>query len=442
MASLADIVNVQISLNTPGVAFATFGTALIASPHASFAERVRTYKRGEYDEDNLPAILVTALDDHFAQNPCPVEVKVGRLSIDKIVIQPSALVPSAVYSLKVDGQLASFTADASPLATEIATGIAAAITALAISGITATAVSGTVEITYASDIKPLTEFVRLEFGTITPAAAANSLSADLSAIEDEDSAWYDLHLTERTPARVLEAAEWTEARIKIFGTALAEADILNPSLATDTISVLGDSQYFRTYSAYHGAADTQFADVAWAARVLPIQPGGETWALKRLASVTPDDLTSTQKNTVFDKGGNTFEFYQPQLALTNPGKTAAGEWIDVIRFRDWLQNFIQVNMVTMMVKRDKVPYTDGGIQLVANNLKASLRRGQEVGGISPDEVDADGNTIPGFIVTVPLRAEVTDAEAASRILNVSFSARLAGAIHVVNVTGSLSYSFN
>jgi predicted ATP-grasp superfamily ATP-dependent carboligase len=89
-----------------------------------------------------------------------------------------------------------------------------------------------------------------------------------------------------------------------------------------------------------------------------------------------------------------------------------------------------------------VPYTDGGIQLVVNNLKASLRRGQEVGGISPDELDADGKTIPGFIITAPLRAEITDAEAASRILNVSFSARLAGAIHVVNVTGSLSYSFN
>jgi len=80
--------------------------------------------------------------------------------------------------------------------------------------------------------------------------------------------------------------------------------------------------------------------------------------------------------------------------------------------------------------------------LIGNNLKASLRRGQEVGGISPDEFDADGNTIPGFIVTLPLRADVTDAEAASRILNIGFSARLAGAIHVVNVTGSLAYSFN
>jgi hypothetical protein len=440
MASLADIVNVQISLNTPGVAYASFGTALIACPHASFTELVRTYKRGEYAEDNLPAILVTALDDHFAQTPSPVQCKVGRLSVDKVVIQPSSIVNSAIYSLKVDGVLATYTADSSATGAEIATGVAAAITALAISGITATAVGSTVEITYASTVKALTDFTRLEFGAITPTASA--LAADLTAIEAQDNAWYDLHLTERTPARVLVAAEWVEARKKIFGTALAEADILNPALATDTISVLGDSQYFRTYAAYHGAAATQFADVAWAARVLPIQPGGETWALKRLASVTPDNLTSTQKNTVVTKGGNTFEFYQPQLALTNPGKVVAGEWIDVIRFRDWLENFIQVNMVTLMVKRDKVPYTDAGIQLIGNNLKASLRRGQEVGGISPDEFDADGNTIPGFIVTLPLRADVTDAEAASRVLNIGFSARLAGAIHAVSVVGSLAYSFN
>lgn len=440
MASLADIVNVQISLNTPGVAYATFGTALIASPLASFSERVRTYKKGEYDEDNLPAILVTALDDHFAQTPSPREVKVGRLSVDKVVIQPSSVVNSAVYSLKVNGTLATYTADGSATGAEIATGVAAAITALSITGITATAVSATVEITYESAVIPLTDFTRLEWGAITPTASA--LAADLSAINDSDSAWYVLHLTERTPARVLVAAEWTEARVKMFNTALAEADILNPALATDTISVLGDSQYFRTIASYDAEAASQFADVAWSSRLLPIQPGAETWALKRLASVTSDKLNSTQRGVVFSKGGNTFEPYQPALALTNPGKTVAGEWIDVIRFRDWLANFMQVNAVTLMVKRDKIPYTDAGIQLVVNNIKASLRRGQAVGGISPDEVDADGNTIPGFIVTYPLRADVTDAEAASRILNLGFSARLAGALHALEISGSLSYSFN
>lgn len=443
MASLSDIVNVQIALNTAAVVRGTFGIPLIASPHASFAERVRVYTSMDAaEEDNLPPLLLTALSDSFSQTPRPRQIKVGRMSIDEIEIQPSVVTNNAVYSFKIDGTLITFTASSSATAANICTGLAAAAATAAVTGVTVTANSGVLEITYSGAVKPLTDFVKMEFGTITPAAAAGAVAADLTAINDEDSAWYGLVLTERTKARQLDAAEWTEARSKLFITATSEADVLNPSLDTDLISVLGDSQYFRTAVLYHTNAATEYPDAAWAARVFTIAPGGETWALKRLGSITPSNLTATQKQTIVNKGGNTFEFYQPQLALTNPGKTAAGEWIDIIRFRDYLADLIQTNMVQMMINRDKVPYTDAGIQLCANNLRKSLRTGQDVGGIAPDEVDADGNTVPGFVITAPLSSEVDDVTKASRVLNLSFVARIAGAIHVVEITGALAYSLD
>jgi hypothetical protein len=174
--------------------------------------------------------------------------------------------------------------------------------------------------------------------------------------------------------------------------------------------------------------------------VFTIQPGAETWALKGLASITPSNLTSTQRQTIIAKGGNTFEYYQEgTLALTNPGKVAAGEWIDVIRFRDWLKDTIQVNMVQMMINRDKVPYTDQGIALCVSNLRKSLQEGQNVGGIAPDELDAADNTVPGFVVTYPRSVEIPSSIKASRVLSIGFTARLAGAIHVVEVTGALAY---
>lgn len=439
MATLNDIANVQIALNTAAIERADFGTPLIASPLASFSELVRTYNQyTDAEADNLPPILLTALSDAFAQIPRPNKVKVGRLSIDKVVIEPSVVTNSAVYSLKVNGTLCSYTADSSATAAEIATGIASAITSSGVTGITATAVSGTVEITYSGAVKALTDFVKLKFGTITPTAA--NMSADLSAIKLEDNAWYVLHLTERTQSRVQDAAAWVEANDKLFGTSSAQADILNAGLSTDVISVLGDTQYYRTFALYHSKADTEFADVAWSCRVLPIQPGAETWALKRVASVTPDKLSATNRNTIFAKGGNTLEYYQPTIALTNTGKVVAGEWIDIIRFRDWLKDTIQTNIVQMMINRDKIPYTDQGIQLVVNKLRESLRRGQEVGGIAPDEKDADGNDVPGFIITAPLSSEVDDVTKASRVLTISFNARIAGAIHVTNITGALAYS--
>jgi hypothetical protein len=125
--------------------------------------------------------------------------------------------------------------------------------------------------------------------------------------------------------------------------------------------------------------------------------------------------------------------------LTNPGKVVAGEWIDVIRFRDWLKDTIQTNLTQMMINRDKVPYTDAGIQLCVNNLRKSLKNGQDVGGIAPNELDDAGETIPGFVVTFPRSSDLSANVKASRVLELGFSARLAGAIHAVEISGALAY---
>ena len=442
MATLADIVNVQIRLNTTAVQRGNFGTPLIASPLASFAERVRIYT--EYDStnpDNLPPILQTALSDAFAQIPRPRQIKVGRMSVQKVAIAPVDAVALAVYSLKLGGTLISVTAAASPTTSTISTQLATAINTAAL-GVTATAVAGIVELVFTGAIIPVTDFVKIQWDVITPSSTAGIVATDLGAIRDEDNAWYVLHLTERTKQRVLDAAEWTETQEKLFVTASADSDILTPAIDTDIVSVLKASQYFRTAIAYHSKATTEFADIAWASRVLTIQPGAETWALKKLASVTPDKLTATQRNIIYGKNGNSFEYYQSSVALTNPGKVAGGEWIDVIRFRDYLKDLIQTNMVMMMINRDKVPYTDNGIQLLANNLIGSLRTGQNVGGIAPDEVAADGTKRPGFNTVIPLSSEIDDVTKASRIVYLQFNARIAGAIHVAEVNGALAYSLD
>lgn len=120
--------------------------------------------------------------------------------------------------------------------------------------------------------------------------------------------------------------------------------------------------------------------------------------------------------------------------------TLGGEWIDVIRFRDWLKNDMQYRLFNLLYTHPKIPYTDEGIALVQNQMVASLTQGQRQGGIAPDEFDEDGKLIPGFTVTVPLAANLTAADRASRVLGgCKFHARLAGAIHVVNVYGTLAY---
>lgn len=79
---------------------------------------------------------------------------------------------------------------------------------------------------------------------------------------------------------------------------------------------------------------------------------------------------------------------------------------------------------------------------MSGNLKASRSGGQAVGGIAPDEVNAQGDKVPGFNVTVPLSSEVDDVTKASRVAYLKFNARIAGAIHVADIKGALAYSLD
>lgn len=449
MAKLSDIASVNISLETQGVKGGDFGTGMIVAPLMSFPQRVRIY--GDYASaasDGLPSNVLTAISDYFSQTPNPVQVKVGRRSVLKAVIEPSSVIALGVYSFTVDAKTYTFTANGSPTASAIATGLAANVTADPAKIITATVVGGAIEIAFIGAALGSVKLVsNLQFGLISPLAAPTATADDLTAIYDADQSWFSLIMVERVKQTQLDAAAWTEANKKLFLTATNESTVLESGTTTDLLSVLKNTRYFRTASIYHTNAATEYPDAAWAGRISTLQPGSETWALKALASITPSTLTSSQRATIYGKGGNTFEYINDEIALIgvgiqgNGGRVAAGEWIDVIRFRDWMENYIQINMVQMMINRPKVPYTDSGIQLVVANLSRSLQEGVSVGGIAPAELDSTGATVPSFIVTAPRSTELTANQKASRILNVSFKARLAGAIHLTNINGSLAYTF-
>lgn len=88
-------------------------------------------------------------------------------------------------------------------------------------------------------------------------------------------------------------------------------------------------------------------------------------------------MNETEYNAIKAKNGNTFEKFR-NVTITQNGKVAAGEWIDVIRFRDWLVDTIQTEEFSMLINRDKLPFLDSGIGLVESTLNAVLVLGQNV----------------------------------------------------------------
>lgn len=457
MARIDRIVNVQISLNTTAIKQQEFSDLLILGPHAKSVTRTMIVTQASelLDMGFLPTdpIYKAALSV-FSQIPTISRLFIGRQLVASVAATVGPAVEGATYRIGIswidtngvqqvaEGQYTALSGDDEA---DIGTALAASIEASAAGPIVvAVAAAGVVTITPTN--------AGTSFGVITsdnvftPVATSTELpSVALTAIRAETDDWYGVSLTSRVEADILDAAAWVEANEKLQGTTSADAGILNPGSTTDLASVLEENQYFRTHVWYHADAANEWVDAAIAAKAFTFYPGSETWALKGLAGVKYDNLTEGAAQAVFSKNANTFEQFR-NFAITQNGSVAGGEWIDNIRFRDWLAEQVKINVVSAMINANgKVPFTDPGIQIIVTALRQALDLGVARGGIAPPEVGDDGSgrerVIPSYVINAPRSADIPFNDKANRILrDVNFTARLAGAIHVVEIKGSLTYA--
>ncbi|MBY4945415.1 DUF3383 domain-containing protein [Cupriavidus respiraculi] len=450
MATLDRIVNVQISLNTTAIKEQSFSDLLIVGPHALGLGRVMAVTTAdELLELGLSSAspLYMAVRDVFKQIPTISRCFIGRQAADSFDVAVSVASESA-YDITLQwkdavGQAqsatATYAATAADSVTAIAQGLATALNATAAPA-TATAVGAT--LTVAADVQGTAIAVALKGNlALQPMVATESIVEALAACRAENDDWYGVVLASRAEADILAAAEWVESNAKLMGVSSSQAAIIDSGSETDLASKLQQKQFFRTAVWYHAAAATEWLESAVAGNRFTFYPGGETWANLRLAGISFDNLGEGQSIAARNKNANTFEPFR-NFAITQGGKVAAGEWIDVIRFRDWLAEQVKINVMSALVNANgKVPYTDGGIQIITTAMRKALDLGVARGGIAPEELGEDGRKIPSYTISAPLAANVPFNDKANRVLNdVSFTARLAGAIHAVTIRGNLTYA--
>lgn len=233
-------------------------------------------------------------------------------------------------------------------------------------------------------------------------------------------------------AKLASIATWVESKDHICGIAYTDE------------APLTFTNYSRTFGIYAGDTEVEnalneYAAVAWMGNCFGDAPGSETWALKSLNLISPSKLTSSEATALKNDGVN----YYHTIAnsdVTIDGYMGGGEWIDTIRFRDWLKNEIQVAAFNYLKVNRKIAYTNAGITGIQNVITRVLREGQNIGGIAENQYDNDGNSIPGYTITVPNAVDIPDTVKKSRKLyDVRFTARLSGAIHAIEIRGSLVY---
>jgi hypothetical protein len=274
--------------------------------------------------------------------------------------------------------------------------------------------------------------VSLLKNTQTHVEPATTFATDLANISNENNSWYALITLYNSEPCVKAAAAYIEAVKKMYFPSICDSEAATLASAgtgnsdcADDLKVLG---YKRTAVVYHPSPAAMLG-AAWLGTRLPYTPGSETWKFASPSGVSAYTLTSTHKTNLRAKNVNTIE----SLGGTNrmwEGKTASGQFIDVTRGLDWLEDDMQVAVYNALAGALKVPYTDAGIALIQNAVVGSLQRAVQNGLLAAD---------PEPVVTVPKASAVATADKTIRTLpDVKFSGTLAGAVHKVVVTGVVS----
>lgn len=269
----------------------------------------------------------------------------------------------------------------------------------------------------------------LTFEDITANPGSGGIASDLSDIRAEDDDWYGLLLDSNSQAEVVAAAAAVEAMIKIFGFTTSDTEAYDAGDSDDVFSTLKASNYARTYGVLSSKKLLNWTAAAWMGNRFPFDPGSDTWAFKTLRGVTTDVLSSGKVTAVLNKRGNVYTSVAG-VSVTQFGKTFANEWIDTTRFIDWLRSELQIRVYALLINNQKIPYTDLGVDMIKSVIKAVLADGIRAGGLAAD---------PAPEVSAPAVADVDSITKGDRILpDVTFTATLAGAIHTLEIDGTLS----
>lgn len=441
MGNLSDIAKVSISTASVGIKQSSFGSILIADYHTRFAERVRSYTGTDAmltDGFTVNDGAYKAALAAFAQSPQPDRVLIGRrANAPDLTVNLTPQVQNLrTYSVEVTGPTgitgtASFTSDATATAAEIVAGLVSAINTLA-AGVTATNQTTFVQCKAAS--AGLWFAVKVVDVTLLDAQQVHAdpgIVADLAAIALENSDFYGVSITTAGKAEINALAVWIESNTRFMCVSTQDADAVTNS-TTDVLSVMKTATQFRSKGIF-SRDPRQFAGVAWLARNFAFTPGASTFEFQQLAGVSKEAITDTQLTNLKAKNGSAVIDYGG-VGLTVNSKTAAGEWMDVIRDRDWLVSDMQVAVVTMVANASaagsKIPFTDAGAASVESVVRASLARGIASKFLAET---------PAPVVTVSKVANVAPADKGARKFKpVSFSATIAGAIHATEITGTVT----
>lgn len=161
-------------------------------------------------------------------------------------------------------------------------------------------------------------------------------------------------------------------------------------------------------------------------------PGSFTYKNLKLKGLEPLKLSDVQIKAIHNAGALT-ALKKAGDIVSSEGKSASGEFIDVIDGRDYIIKDLEYREQKLLNSADKIPYDNNGIALLEGVAVTVLQEAYHSGLIA---VNDEG--LPDFEVSFAKRSETQPGDRAERkYLGGKFRFGLAGAVHTAEIRGEI-----
>ena len=245
------------------------------------------------------------------------------------------------------------------------------------------------------------------------------------------TSWYYLIPATRDNEARKALVDWVsdQRRLLVFGNSDSET-------VADFIAVVKNYlQSDRAVAVYHKANEStnSYLECALVGWVGGRYPATAAWFHARIEGVQPNPCTYNELLEL--EQNHIISWWRTPVGVwvTTCGQTTSGEWADITVALDLLEARISERIWSLLVDRDRIPYTQEGINLLANAVLTELHYLAR----EPYKIIAtDTAGKPLVAVYPPKREEIDPLEVRNRrIPDLPFEATIAGAVKTVVVNG-------
>jgi hypothetical protein len=300
-----------------------------------------------------------------------------------------------------------------------------------------------------TDLSPLLKMTATTSQKLVAGMASETLLNAITTLDGLTTYWYFLTLattTVVTHQNYLDIAGYVEgsANKHMLGIATNEAASLVQPDSSSIGALLKIAGYTRSAAQYSSTNPYAMTSLFGRACTVDFEGTNTTITLmwKREPGVDPEFLGSTGADALDSSNYNYLAQFTTGTSIIVNGKTASGFYIDEVWGTDWFANAIQTALFNELYSANKVPQTDAGVNDLVTVAEAACDQAVTNGLLAPGVWTSsgfgsldEGDTLTSgyYVYALPVAKQSAADRAARKSPLIQIAAKLAGAIHTVDV---------